>query len=66
MQNSDGDEFDSETGELIRYDREGNDSELMDEGWIVPDDQFSDSDEGKSSVTLQEGENEAEYELRRQ
>ena len=56
-------EFDSVTGELIKYGDA--DSDLIEEGWIVPDDQFSDS-EDESSVTIREGENEAEYELRRQ
>ena len=50
------------TGELIKYGDA--DSDLIEEGWIVPDDQFSDS-EDQSSVTIRDGENEAEYELRR-
>ena len=63
MDSEEEQEFDSVTGELIKYGDA--DSDLIEEGWIVPDDQFSDS-EDQSSVTIRDGENEAEYELRRQ
>ena len=67
--NSDGEEgdYDSETGEyynLAKLDAKGNDMDLINEGWIVDDDYISDS-EGISSLTEFEGENFAEYELRR-
>ena len=67
--NSDGEEgdYDSETGEyynLAQLDAKGNDIDLINEGWIVDDDYISDS-EGISSLTEFEGENIAEYELRR-
>ena len=67
--NSDGEEgdYDSETGEyynLAKLDAKGNDMDLINEGWIVDDDYISDS-EGISSLTEFEGENIAEYELRR-
>ena len=60
---SNGDDFDSEMGEPIKRDTLGNDIDLIEEGWIVPDDYISDSD-NESSVTIREGENEAEYEIR--
>ena len=70
---SDGEagDYDSETGEyynIEKLDAKGNDIDLINEGWIVSDDYFSDS-EGDSSDTefaAEYYENEAELELRRQ
>ena len=57
------DEYDSECGP-VRIDGKGDNQDLVDEGWIVPNDYISDSSD--SDVTPRDGENEAEYELRRQ
>ena len=65
---SDWDSEDSEARELQRdmlMDGKGNDLELINAGFIVPDDYFSDSDD-QSSFCPRDGENEAEFELRRQ
>ena len=52
-----GEEYavDSETGEIVRahhskYSATDNDEELVREGWIVPDDYISDSDDEHSSL----------------
>ena len=50
----------------MKYGAQDNDSDLIEEGWIVPDDYFSDSEFDSSSVSKRDGENEAEYEIRRQ
>ena len=60
--NSENESYDSDALELER-DAKGNDLELVNEGWIVDDDFVSDSSD---TISLQEGENEAEYELRQQ
>ena len=58
----DNDEYDSEFSRGLELDGKGNDLECVNEGWLVPDDYFSDSDD--SEVTPKQDENEAEYELR--
>ena len=49
---------------MIRMDGKGNDLDLIDDGFIVPDDYVSESDD--DSIEPRDGENEAEFELRRQ
>ena len=59
----DWEDDDSEERE-IRKDKKGNDLDLVEDGWIVDSDDYSDSSKN-SSVSWHDGENEAEHEIRR-
>lgn len=59
---ADADEYDSEYSRGPDIDGKGNNLELVNEGWLVPDDYVSDSSD--EDVKPFENENEAEYELR--
>ena len=52
------DDYDSEYSRVPAIDGTGNDLELVNEGWLVPDDYVSDSSD--SQATLYDGESEAE------
>ena len=45
ISNENDEDFESGMGEPIRRDRAGNDIDLIEEGWIVPEDYISDSDD---------------------
>ena len=62
-ESSGGEDDDSESREF-RRDNKGNDLDLVEDGWIVDSDDYSDSS-NNSSVSWHDGENEAEHEIRR-
>ena len=59
-ENADSEDADDSNSEDPRND----DRDLINEGWLVPDDYVSDDDSADLDVSFLEGENEAEHELR--
>ena len=60
-----GENADSEDADDVNSeDPRNDDRDLIEEGWLVPDDYISDNDSADSDVPFLEGENEGEHELR--